>query len=194
LHISEGVLNSKELMVGAVAGFGLIIYTYRKLKFDDIPKVAFFSGLFFVLTFIHIPLGPSSIHLVGNGLLGYLIGFNAVLAIFIALLFQALIFGYGGITTLGINLLIISVPSVVVYLLLKKISVKNYFVFFGAGFLGVGLSSFLLALVLWLNGEGFKQVAWLVFATNIPLAFLEGFITMFLLKFLSKTELLRGDK
>lgn len=70
------------------------------------------SAMFFIASFIHIPIGPTSIHLILSGLIGAFLGFNAGLAIFAALLLQALLFGYGGITVLGVNLLMIASPAV----------------------------------------------------------------------------------
>lgn len=191
MHISEGVLNSKELITGAVTGGVMLIYAYKKLEFAELTKVAFFSALFFIFSFIHIPIGPTSIHLLGSGLLGYLLGFTAPLAIFIALLFQALLFGYGGITTLGVNLVIMALPAITIYLLFKH-SGKNLFAYFAIGFLSVLLASFFLSLTLWLNGEAFENIAKLVFVANLPLAAIEGIMSLFILKFFEKSTLFQG--
>lgn len=194
MHISEGVLNTQELLVGAVIGGAMLIYAYRKLEFNELTKVAFFSALFFIFSFIHIPLGPTSLHLLGSGLLGYLLGSTAPLAIFIALLFQGLLFGYGGITTLGINLAIMALPALIIHLLFRQQHQANFIKYFTIGFLGVILASFFLSLTLWLNGEAFQNIAKLVFAANLPLAAIEGLIAMFLLKFFEKTTFFQGAK
>ncbi|WP_035171471.1 cobalt transporter CbiM, partial [Campylobacter fetus] len=97
MHISEGVLKPEIIVPAAVIGGIWIAYLLYKLKFNDIPKIACMSAMFFIASFIHIPIGPTSIHLILSGLIGAFLGFNAGLAIFAALLLQALLFGYGGI-------------------------------------------------------------------------------------------------
>ena len=52
---------------------------------------------------IYIPIPPASVHLILNGLLGVVLGYFAFPAILIGLLFQALVIGHGGLTTLGVN-------------------------------------------------------------------------------------------
>ena len=42
-------------------------------------------------------------HLILNGLLGMLLGWAAFPSIFVALMLQAILFQYGGITVLGVN-------------------------------------------------------------------------------------------
>lgn len=44
---------------------------------ESIPKVGVLSSAFFVATLIHVPVGPSSIHLVLNGLMGVMLGWAA---------------------------------------------------------------------------------------------------------------------
>ena len=111
MHLSEGILKPEILMVGAGISAVLTLYSFYALKDDEIPKTAVLSALFFLATFIHIPIGPTSVHLVLGGLVGALLGMRAFIAIFVALLLQALLFGFGGITTLGINLFNLATPA-----------------------------------------------------------------------------------
>ena len=62
--------------------------------------VAILAAHFFVGSLIHVPVGPSSVHVVLNGLLGMLLGWAAFPSIFVALMLQAILFQYGGITVL----------------------------------------------------------------------------------------------
>jgi cobalt/nickel transport system permease protein len=64
--------------------------------------------------------------------------------------------------------------------LLKKI--KYFFI----GFLPVSISALFLSITLGLNGESFIAAAKVAFFANIPLMFIEGFVTMFAFLFLEK--------
>ena len=65
--------------------------------------VGILSAAFFVASLIHVPVGLASAHLVLNGLVGVLLGWAAFPSILVALLLQALLFQFGGITVLGVN-------------------------------------------------------------------------------------------
>ena len=69
MHISDGVL-SKEVIIagGALAASGTFI-GLRKIDMDGIPKVAVMTAAFFVASLIHIPIGPTSVHLLFIGIL-----------------------------------------------------------------------------------------------------------------------------
>lgn len=90
MHISEGVLNGEMLVAGWVVSGIVSAYGLYKLKLEDIPKTAMLSSLFFVGSFVHIPIGPSSVHLLFNGIIGALGGIQAFLAIGIALFFSSI--------------------------------------------------------------------------------------------------------
>ncbi len=74
MHISEGVLPL--WMVGAgwgVASAGVAIGV-KRLKPEKIPAASLFSAVFFVASLVHVPVGPSSVHLLLNGLTGLILG------------------------------------------------------------------------------------------------------------------------
>ena len=189
MHISEGVLRPEILISGAVISSVIVAYALKKLKNEEIPLVAVFSALFFLGSFIHIPIGPTSVHLLLNGIIGAILGIRAFIAIGIALLIQGLLFGYGGVSTLGVNTLNMAIPALLGYAifslhvktdLLKK--VKYFFV----GFIPVMTSAGMLSITLAFNGKALVPAAQIAFVANMPLMFIEGFITMFALLFLEK--------
>ncbi|MGK7879318.1 MAG: energy-coupling factor ABC transporter permease [Crocosphaera sp.] len=93
----------------------------------NIPKASLLTAAFFVGSSIHIPLPPTSIHLILNGLMGTLLGYYAFLAIPIGLFFQAVIFNHGGMSTLGVNTIIMGVPAIAAYHLFRySIVLKVY--------------------------------------------------------------------
>lgn len=192
MHISEGILPLTTLAGGYAASTVGVITGLRKIRDEQVIRTAMMSSAFFVASFIHIPLGPTNIHLVLNGFTGLLTGWSCFIAIGTALFLQALLFQFGGITTLGINTLNMALPAIVCFLVFspflanKKIPVV--LTGFLSGFLSVFLSSLFLSLSLVTAGNPFIPVATLVFAANIPLMFIDGLITAFALQFIDTVK------
>lgn len=192
MHITEGVLKPEIIIPASIISGAFLSYLIVKLKSEDIPKVAVLSAMFFIASFIHVPVGISSIHLILSGLLGAFLGLNAILAMFVALFLQALLFGYGGISVLGVNLLVISLPALLGRFFLRyanktsNLSEKVYY--FLVGFVPILLSSILLSIVLILNGEEFFALASFSFISNLALMVLEGIISLFALIFIKKVN------
>ena len=92
MHISEGVLSPAVLGAGAALAVAGLAMGLRKLDYDRLMTVAILAATFFVGSLIHVPIGPSSAHLILNGLVGILLGWAAFPAIFVALLLQAVLF------------------------------------------------------------------------------------------------------
>lgn len=102
MHIAEGVLSARP-HYGCRRGSGAVAYGLKKLDPRQVMMAAILGAAFFVASLIHIPVGPSSVHLLLNGLLGVLLGWSAVPVIFVGLLLQAILYGFGGLTVLGVN-------------------------------------------------------------------------------------------
>ena len=84
MHISEGVLSLPILAGGAACALAGLGYSLKKLPWRRIMSVGILSAAFFVATLVHIPLGPGSVHLIMNGLLGAVLGWAAFPAIAVA--------------------------------------------------------------------------------------------------------------
>lgn len=188
MHISEGVLNTPTLIAGYAIALPTLAYTMRSLNTQNTLRTAAFSALFLVVSFIHIPLGPSSIHLLFIGILGAVLGRCAFVAIFVALFIQGLMFGFGGIFVLGVNASIMGYAALFTSFI-YNLKIKSKFFppsirYFLAGFLGVLLGTIFLFFTMWANhlfGAGIT-----VFIGNIPLMIVEGFISLVVLKYLEK--------
>lgn len=199
MHISEGVLSAPVLAAGALLSAGGVALGLKKMAPREVPKVAVMSSAFFVATLIRVPVGPVSSHLVLNGLMGLVLGWMAVPSILVALLMQAVLFQYGGLTTLGVNTLNMAAPAVLVYYLFSapvrkgKGSLPGLSGFL-AGASGVGLSALLVALSLVSTGEAFIHVAEAVLIANLPVMLVDGVVTAFCVIFLRKVkpEVLEG--
>jgi cobalt/nickel transport system permease protein len=165
----------------------------KSLRSEDIPRASILSAVFFVASLIHVPVGPSSAHLVLNGLIGTIMGWASFPIIFMGLLLQGLLFNFGGLTTLGLNTFNMAAPAVLVGIALRPL-VNSSMIGIAplAGFLGGGLpvflSAVLVALSLYLTGEQFKLVAVQVIIGNFPVMIIESIVVMFCIKFLKKVR------
>ena len=92
MHISEGILSAPVLVVGAGLTATAVAYSLKKLKHKEVPKVAILSSVFFVASLIHVPVGPSSVHLILNGIIGLLLGWSAFPAMLVALSLLSVLF------------------------------------------------------------------------------------------------------
>ncbi len=144
MHISDGILSSDVVIATSIIGIGLLAYSLKNIKNSNIALVSAMSAIFFIASFIHIPLGPTQIHLVLIGIIGIVLGSSVFLAILIALLLQATLLGFGGLTSLGANLIIMALPSFIIYSLVK-LGALNFLSqkikYFAVGFLSVFLST-----------------------------------------------------
>lgn len=199
MHISEGVLSGPVLASGfAIAAAGTA-FGFRKMDFDRIPQAGMLSAAFFVASLIHVPIGPSNVHLILNGIVGLLLGWAAFPAIFVALLLQGMIFQFGGLTTLGVNTVIMALPCVVCYHLfipfVRGSGKAAMPCAFACGFLSVMLSALVMSSSLIFTEENFMEVAGMVVVAHLPVMVIEGIVTAFCVAFLKKVqpEMISGD-
>ena len=194
MHISEGVLSPAILTGGAAltaigVGIGL-----KSIDYEEIPYLGILTAGFFVASLIHIPIGPASVHLILNGMLGLFLGWRVFPAILVGLALQALLFQFGGITTLGINTLNMAFPAVICYYLfgwgVKKNSGRLVFIItaFAAGCCAVLFAGILVGLSLYLNGDAFLPAAKLLVAAHLPVMLIEGVLTATCALFLRKVK------
>ncbi len=103
MHISDGILAPSVLVGGFVVGGGLAVAGLWRMRDREYPLVGIMTASFFVASLLGVPMPPTSVHLTLNSLVGITLGRRCFPAIFVALLLQAVLLGHGGITTLGVN-------------------------------------------------------------------------------------------
>ena len=202
MHIAEGVLSPAVLGAGAVLGASGVAWGLRRMDASRIMEVGILSAAFFVGSLIHVPIGVTSAHLLLTGLLGVLIGWAAFPAILAALLLQALLFQYGGLTTLGVNTFTMGCSAVLAWYAWRGIRrlwpgrTGEKVAAFCGGALGVALSALLTALALAFTSEGFVTAAKLLLLAHLPVMVAEGFITMITVGFITRVrpEMLASGK
>ena len=190
-HIPDGVLSVPVLVTGAVVSAGLLAIALRRLDDERLPQAAVLAAAFFVASLINIPLGPSSVHLLLNGLMGLLLGWTAVPALFVALVLQAAFFGFGGVLVLGVNTMNMALPALVCAAALRPMLKRagpgaTFWIGAAAGALGVLLTAALVALSLALSAEPFLAAAKTLLVLYLPLALVEALICGTVVGFLKR--------
>lgn len=194
MHIAEGVLSPAVLGGGAVLALAGTAQGLRRLEYDRLVAVGILSAAFFVASLIHVPVGLASAHLVLNGLVGVLLGWAAFPSILVALLLQALMFQFGGITVLGVNTFTMGFAAVASWYVFRAVcrlcpgmGGVRAGAFMG-GALGVALAAVLTALALAFTDEGFWLAAQLLLLAHLPVMLAEGLITMFTVSFIMRVR------
>lgn len=192
MHISEGVLSPQVLASGAALAAMGVGLGLRALKNERLVTACLLSSAFFVGSLVHVPLGPGNVHLILSGLLGLVLGMAAFPAVFTALLLQAVLFGFGGLTTIGVNTFTMAAPAVLfawAFSPLVKKSGKGRLVgAFLTGFLAIAGSAVLTALALGLSDEGFLVSARLLVLAHIPVMIIEGLLCALAISFIARVR------
>ncbi len=221
MHIPDGILPASVCVAGYAVSGAATWQSLRQLGRQEnpragIPQASLLTAAFFVASWIHIPLPPTSVHLVLNGLLGVVLGPYAFPAILIGLFFQAVLFQHGGMTTLGVNAAMMGLPALLaggLFRLRRRIRPhptpddRGYRFWTGLlAFLGGALGLLLAALIAFLllvttipttvEVEAERRAITTLTLAHIPLALIEGAFTALVVLFLErvKPELLAGGR
>jgi ABC-type Co2+ transport system permease subunit len=113
--MSDGVLPAWPWAIGGYAGAAILVALgFYRLSDAEVPLLAMLTAVFFVGSQIHIRIEPTSVHLLLNGLVGILLGTRAGIAILVGLTLQAVLFGHGGFSALGVNTCVMTLPALAV--------------------------------------------------------------------------------
>ncbi|MBI4685471.1 MAG: cobalt transporter CbiM [Nitrospirae bacterium] len=159
MHIPDGYLGPYTYGGLWAAIVPIWIFASKRvqkvLKASQIPLLALSAAFSFVIMMFNVPIpGGTTGHATGVVLISILIGpWAAVLAVSIALIIQALIFGDGGITAIGANCFNMAFAEALVGYLIYKlvagksgITSKRRIIGAGAGaYIGINLAAFLTA-------------------------------------------------
>ena len=109
MHIPEGYLGPQTY----IAGYAVMLpawalasrYLNKRLRARQVPLLALGAAFSFVIMMFNVPIpGGTSGHAVGAVLVAVLLGpWAACVAVSVTLVVQALMFGDGGVTTIGAN-------------------------------------------------------------------------------------------
>jgi cobalt/nickel transport system permease protein len=206
MHIPDGILPTAVSLAGYATTAAATWHSIRKIEQrenpqEGIPKASLLTAAFFVASWIHIPVPPTSVHLVLNGLMGVVLGYYAFPAILIGLFFQAIMFQHGGLTTLGVNATVMGLPALLSYYLFqlrKAVGQDNRLwtgiLAFVGGALGIGLSALITSAILVttipgnMGVEAERAGIYALTLAHVPLMALEGAFTASVALFLQRVR------
>ncbi len=111
MHIADGVMAPPIWVLGYLIAIPVVAYAIRRTRGDlgeaQIPLLGVLAAGIFVAQMLTFPIGGgTSGHLIGAALAAILLGpYAMILVITVVLIIQALLFGDGGVTALGLNII-----------------------------------------------------------------------------------------
>lgn len=203
MHIPDGILPLGLTLGGWAAAGALTAISLNRIAAQPdpraaLPRASMMTAAFFAASLIHIPVPPVSVHLMLTGLMGAMLGWYAVPAILIGLAFQAVMFGHGGLTTLGVNGVILGLPALAAFALTRSLGglrhplARNLLDFVtGAGAVILAVALFagflLLGLPAHLDAGAERSAIVALALAHLPLALAEGMIVAAVLTFLRRS-------
>jgi len=191
MHIADGVLPFSITAASyalTLAGVGISL---RRLQSDDLPKIAVVTASFFAASLVHLPLGPTSVHLLLPGIVGVMLGPAAFLSITIGLFLQSILFQFGGLTALGANALMMGTPALICGWLFHRVRGRTRSnTLAGAMASGIGtlMAALILAILLVTAGEDFWGVAKLAVVAHLPVMAVEALVGGGIVSFLYRVK------
>lgn len=160
MHIPDGYLSPQTavpFLAIMVPVWGIAVKKVKeKLKRRQVPVLSIGAAFCFTIMMFNLPIpGGSSVHAVGAVLLAILLGpWAACLGVSVALIIQALVFGDGGILSIGANCfnigLVMPMMGYFVYRLVKGSadahSVRALYAAAIAGYIGLNAAALVTAL------------------------------------------------
>jgi cobalt/nickel transport system permease protein len=149
MHIPDGFLSIYVIIPTFIITifFWAISFKKTKLTEQQIPMMGLLTALFFAAMMMNYPIiGGTTAHLLGGAVIGLILGpFAGCISITIILVLQAFLFGDGGLTALGANVLNmgiigIFVPCITFLIINKALKIKTTTALFATIFISAFLS------------------------------------------------------
>ena len=200
MHLPDGIVPIEFALAGYGASAAMAALALSRIKAlpdpnAEIPRVAMLTTVFFAASLVAIPVPPTSVHLMLAGLMGVMLGWFSVPAILVGLFLQAVLFGHGGITTLGLNGLILGLPALMAFGI-WRVGARHWpdvagFAA-GSGAVAAALAIFaaivLAGLPVTLDARAERVALGVFLLAHLPLAVAEGVVVMALLRVLRRVE------
>ncbi len=207
----EGFLPGPWWQIWFAISLPVIIYGIYKLnglikdKRDLLPLLAVAGAYIFILSSLKLPsVTGSCSHPTGTGLAAILFGpaISAVLGL-IVLVYQALFLAHGGLTTLGANVFSMGIAGPVVAFVIYRTCMKAGLNFYVTVFLACALADLVTYIVTSIElALAFPAQTWSVLGvitsfkffaeifalTQVPLAIIEGAITVLIFKYVIQVK------
>lgn len=186
MHIAEGILSPLVIATGATITTLGCAWGLHRAAPEAVVRMGMLAAAFFAFSLLHVPIAGTSVHLMGLGLMGLILGRGVWPAVVVALVIQALFLGYGGLTSLGVTATVIALPAVISGWVMRRAGRHQMLISGIAGFAAVQLALGLLALALWASGAGL--IAWIFVLAHQPVALLEGLLSAGAVQYLRRCQ------
>lgn len=192
MHIPDGFLNLRVWLPLLVVAVAFLAFALRQVRLDVgdrlVPMMGVMAAGVFAGQMVNLPLpgGFASGHLLGGVLAAVVLGpWGGLVAISAVLVVQCFVFGDGGVTALGANILnmacIGSAGGYALYAALRRLmggTAGTVIAAMVASWLIVPLAAVAFAVEMSLSGEGqFTKLATLMLAYHIPIGLGEALLT-----------------
>ena len=186
MHIADGIIATEICVAADAACLGALYVLGRNTDPDEIPRMGFVGAALFAVSLVHFPVAGTAMHLSLLGLAGVLLGLRAVPVVFLALLFQALIFQHGGLITLGLNTLNMSAGALAGWAVWRALPAPEPVRAFLAGTVGILLPATLVMGEFYLTGYG--RGILVLYGAYALTAVVEGLLTASVVGFLRNAQ------
>ncbi|MGI5268895.1 energy-coupling factor ABC transporter permease [Nonomuraea sp. CA-218870] len=193
MHVPDGFFTAAvSISAGAVAAAGVAVClrgARRELDDRTAPMAGLVAAFVFAVQMLNFPVAAgTSGHLLGGALAAILVGpYTGVLAIAVVLVVQALFFADGGLTALGVNIVLMGLVTVLVgwavFRLVMRVAPGRGGVTaasFAAALLSVPASALAFTLLFWLGGTAPVEIGTVAAAmtgVHVLIGIGEGLIT-----------------
>ena len=214
MHIPDGYLSLQTTLPAMGAMLPIWAVALNKLKkvlnYRQVPLLSLCAAFSFVIMMLNVPLGVSSVHAVGAVFIAVLMGpWAACIAVSIALIIQAVVFGDGGILAIGANCFNIAFAMPFTgYYIFKAVkgnseinSKRGMAGVFAGSYVGLNVAALLTAVqfgiqpLLFKTAEGLPEFGFYPLSVAVPVMMfehllvagpIEGIITVAAIAYLSK--------
>jgi cobalt/nickel transport system permease protein len=216
MHIPDGYLSPQTYMPLYAASAALWAVALKKIKKElssrSIPYMGIAAAFCFLIMMFNVPIpGGTTGHAVGAPIIAITLGpWTAVIAVSVALIIQAFVFGDGGITAIGANCfnmaIVMPFVSYWVFVLIRRKSFNSKRIFassFFSGYIGLFIASIVTAVefgiqpVIAASPDGKPLYAPYPLEIAIPamaiehlalFCIIEGLVTALIIKYFVKNE------
>ncbi len=173
MHIPDGYLSPQTCAVGYMVALPTLAVAAARVKHRvktrNVPTLAVLAAVCFLIMMFNVPIPDgTTAHAVGGALVAILLGpWAAVIAVTVALAFQALLFGDGGVLAFGVNVVNMAIIlPFVAYGLYKLISggatltsPRRVVAAFVGGYVGINLAAVAVGFELGIQPDLFHDAA-----------------------------------
>ena len=130
MHVPDGFFDATVSVSAAVVAVGGVAVCLRKARNELDERTAPLAGavaaFIFAVQMINFPIGlGTSGHLMGGALAAILVGpYAGALCVTVVLIVQGLVFADGGLTALGINIVLMAITTTVVGWLVFRVAMR----------------------------------------------------------------------